>query len=161
MNVHNNKKGFTIIEVVLVLAIAALIFLMIFIALPALQKGQRDTARKQDATTISAALGTFRSNRSGSMPSVSTTTTGGTSTAAPAAGSFNDFKDKYLKKLSQIDVAKVKSTASTASAPASTALDDDGAEVRLGKNCDDAASSRYASIYVKMESSGDVVCTDA
>ncbi len=30
-----NKKGFTIIEVVLVLAIAALIFLMVFIALPA------------------------------------------------------------------------------------------------------------------------------
>ncbi|OYX35483.1 hypothetical protein B7Z00_05080, partial [Candidatus Saccharibacteria bacterium 32-50-10] len=30
------QKGFTIIEVVLVLAIAALIFLMVFIALPAL-----------------------------------------------------------------------------------------------------------------------------
>ena len=30
------KKGFTIIEVVLVLAIAGLIFLMVFIALPAL-----------------------------------------------------------------------------------------------------------------------------
>ncbi len=40
------EKGFTIIEVVLVLAIAALIFLMVFIALPALQRNQRDTARK-------------------------------------------------------------------------------------------------------------------
>jgi prepilin-type N-terminal cleavage/methylation domain-containing protein len=38
-----NKKGFTIIEVVLVLAIAALIFLMVFSALPALQRNQRDT----------------------------------------------------------------------------------------------------------------------
>lgn len=41
-----NTKGFTIIEVVLVLAIAGLIFLMVFIALPALQRGQRDTQRR-------------------------------------------------------------------------------------------------------------------
>ncbi|MBP6925380.1 prepilin-type N-terminal cleavage/methylation domain-containing protein [Candidatus Saccharibacteria bacterium] len=33
---NQTKKGFTIIEVVLVLAIAGLIFLMVFIALPAL-----------------------------------------------------------------------------------------------------------------------------
>ncbi|MCL2869540.1 prepilin-type N-terminal cleavage/methylation domain-containing protein, partial [Candidatus Saccharibacteria bacterium] len=34
------RQGFTIIEVVLVLAIAGLIFLMVFIALPALQRSQ-------------------------------------------------------------------------------------------------------------------------
>ena len=42
------KKGFTIIEVVLVLAIAGLIFLMVFVALPQLQSSQRDTQRRQD-----------------------------------------------------------------------------------------------------------------
>lgn len=41
------KNGFTIIEVVLVLAVAGLIFLMIFLALPALQRSQRDTQRKK------------------------------------------------------------------------------------------------------------------
>lgn len=51
-----NSKGFTIIEVVLVLAIAALIFLMIFVALPALQRSQKDTSRKQDASIISSAI---------------------------------------------------------------------------------------------------------
>ncbi|RKV92712.1 MAG: prepilin-type N-terminal cleavage/methylation domain-containing protein, partial [Candidatus Saccharimonas sp.] len=45
-------RGFTIIEVVLVLAIAALIFLMVFIALPALQASQRDTARKSDVSIV-------------------------------------------------------------------------------------------------------------
>lgn len=55
-------KGFTIIEVVLVLAIAALIFLMVFIALPALQANQRDTARKNDASTVAAAVQSFASN---------------------------------------------------------------------------------------------------
>lgn len=37
-NQNLTKKGFTIIEVVLVLAIAGLIFLMVFLALPALQR---------------------------------------------------------------------------------------------------------------------------
>ena len=45
---RNSKKGFTISEVVLVLAIGGLIFLMVFIALPALQRSQRDTQRKDD-----------------------------------------------------------------------------------------------------------------
>ena len=46
-SLKKNKKGFTIIEIVLVLAIAGLIFLMIFVALPALQRSQRDTQRKK------------------------------------------------------------------------------------------------------------------
>lgn len=44
------RTGFTIIEVVLVLAIAGLIFLMIFIALPSLQRSQRDQTRKNDVS---------------------------------------------------------------------------------------------------------------
>lgn len=61
-------RGFTIIEVVLVLAIAALIFLMIFIALPALQRGQANTARKSDASTIASAINTYRTNTNGRLP---------------------------------------------------------------------------------------------
>ena len=48
--------GFTIIEVALVLAIAGLIFLVVFLALPALQKSQRDTARRQDVAKAVAAI---------------------------------------------------------------------------------------------------------
>lgn len=50
------KRGFTIIEVVLVLAIAGLIFLMVFIALPALQRSQRNTRRREDISRISTAV---------------------------------------------------------------------------------------------------------
>lgn len=50
------KQGFTIIEVVLVLAIAGLIFLAIFIALPALQRAQRDQARKNDVGLVADAI---------------------------------------------------------------------------------------------------------
>lgn len=72
MNAQHKEKGFTIIEVVLVLAIAGLIFLMVFIALPALQRNQRDTARKNDVSTVAAAVSSFVSNNRGRFPTTST-----------------------------------------------------------------------------------------
>lgn len=68
MNKTISNKGFTIIEVVLVLAIAGLIFLMVFVALPALQSGQRDTARKNDASAVVSAVNTFMSGNKGAFP---------------------------------------------------------------------------------------------
>ena len=56
------NPAFTIIEVVLVLAIAGLIFLMVFIALPALQRNQRDAQRKRDIDRLYSAITRYRSN---------------------------------------------------------------------------------------------------
>ena len=58
----NSKQGFTIIEVVLVLAIAGLIFLMVFVALPALQRSQRDTARRNDMSRVDTSLIQYQTN---------------------------------------------------------------------------------------------------
>lgn len=69
MNVQHKQKGFTIIEVVLVLAIAGLIFLMVFIALPALQRSQRDTQRKNDLSRAITAVNNYQSNNRGVLPS--------------------------------------------------------------------------------------------
>lgn len=89
MNVQkNNEKGFTIIEVVLVLAIAALIFLMVFIALPALQRSQRDTQRKNDLGRVQTALQSFQSNNRNKLPAFISGS--GTLTSA-------QFIDQYLK----------------------------------------------------------------
>ena len=66
MNKHKQQAaGFTIIEVVLVLAIAGLIFLMVFIALPALQRNQRDAQRKNDMAAFLDAYERCRSNNKG------------------------------------------------------------------------------------------------
>ena len=62
------KPAFTIIEVVLVLAIAGLIFLMVFIALPALQRNQRDTQRKNDIDRFLTAVQNYQSNNKGVVP---------------------------------------------------------------------------------------------
>ena len=69
-----SKKGFTIIEVVLVLAIAGLIFLMVFIALPNLQRSQRDTQRRNDYSALSAGLVQYMTNNNGKMPAACTAT---------------------------------------------------------------------------------------
>lgn len=70
MNIKQKKKegGFTIIEVVLVLAIAGLIFLMVFIALPALQRSQRDTQRKNDLSRAQTAVNNYRTSNRNALP---------------------------------------------------------------------------------------------
>ncbi len=65
--------GFTIIEVVLVLAIAGLIFLMVFIALPQLQAAQRNTQRREDMSKLNSAIVQFQANNNGKIPNQNAT----------------------------------------------------------------------------------------
>lgn len=60
--------GFTIIEVVLVLAIAGLIFLMVFIALPSLQRSQRDTERRNKMANVQTKVMDYQNNNNGKLP---------------------------------------------------------------------------------------------
>ena len=69
MITQQNKKGFTIIEVVLVLAIAGLIFLMVFVALPALQRGQRDSQRRSNISRFMSQINSYQTNNGGRVPS--------------------------------------------------------------------------------------------
>jgi prepilin-type N-terminal cleavage/methylation domain-containing protein len=75
MSINLNRKGsgFTIIEVVLVLAIASIIFLLVFLAVPALQASQRDTARKNDVARVVTALANYAGNNSGKVSGISAT----------------------------------------------------------------------------------------
>ena len=61
---RGTRSGFTIIEVVLVLAIAGLIFLMVFIALPVLQRSQRDTERRSAVGRVASQIQQYQTNKS-------------------------------------------------------------------------------------------------
>lgn len=63
------QRGFTIIEVALVLAIAGLIFVVIFLAFPALQNSQKDTTRKQDVARVISALQSYTADHEGVVQS--------------------------------------------------------------------------------------------
>ena len=103
MKTTNNKKGFTIIEVVLVLAIAGLIFMMVFLALPALQRSQRDTERSNVIARMVTALNNYQANNRGALPKGEDYVIGhskeipktGTSTTTDTK-SWDYFYDKYL-----------------------------------------------------------------
>lgn len=62
------KNGFTIIEVALVLAIAGLIFLMVFVALPQLQRQQRDSRRRDDILSFLETVKKYQTNNRGALP---------------------------------------------------------------------------------------------
>jgi len=69
---HTNSRkslgGFTIIEVLIVLAIAGLILLIVFLAVPALQRNSRNTQRRSDVAKVLAAAQEWTNNNNGTWP---------------------------------------------------------------------------------------------
>ena len=61
-------RGFTIIEVMIVLAIAGLIMLIVFLAVPALQRNSRNTQRRRDVAALLAAVSEYSNNNNGILP---------------------------------------------------------------------------------------------
>ena len=63
-----NNKGFTIVEVLIVLAIAGVILATILLAVPALQRNSRNTNSKQAATQVIADITDATSANNGAVP---------------------------------------------------------------------------------------------
>jgi prepilin-type N-terminal cleavage/methylation domain-containing protein len=155
MNVQqkNKEKGFTIIEVVLVLAIAGLIFLMVFIALPSLQRGQRDAQRKTDLSRALTKISDYQSNNRNSLPS-----------------DWGDFSDKYLKvgndtfvDPSGTDYAFIAKTGSGSEVTGEFKDEQGKVYYTIGTTCGDdgkvtAAGGRKVSLRMKLEGGG-VACS--
>lgn len=66
------QEGFTIIEVMIVLAIAGLILVVVLIAVPQLQKNQRNQARQSLASRIVTEINNFTGNNAGLPPTAAT-----------------------------------------------------------------------------------------
>ncbi len=142
------QRGFTIIEVVLVLAIAGLIFLMVFLALPALQRSQRDTARRSSLSTFTAQVTQFQANNKGAVP----TTAGVAAFVSGYMGSnWNDPATGSAYPVAANDAAV--DTATTAGTYFYTAGSVCNGEAITG------AGGRNFAIRMKLEGSG-VACMD-
>ena len=97
-NLLKKDKGFTLIEIVLVLAIAGLLLVIVFLAVSGAQRNRRDTQRKNDLSRIAAQVESYASNNNGCYPdSAAFAGCGGASTWAAfvgttyiTAGNFND-----------------------------------------------------------------------
>jgi type IV pilus assembly protein PilA len=71
-NLKKKQEGFTIIEVMIVLVIAAVILLIVFLAIPALQRNSRNTQRKNDVSAYLGAVAEWSNNSGGNVPSAAT-----------------------------------------------------------------------------------------
>ncbi len=76
-SLKNRTSGFTIIEVLIVLAIAGLIMLIVFLAVPALQRNSRNTTSRNEAAGLLGAVSEFTSNNNGKLPAASVSSTSG------------------------------------------------------------------------------------
>ena len=95
-NSSNHRKGFTIIEVSLVIAIAGLILMMVFIALPAVQRGERDAERREDGTTLLAALKKYQTNNRGGLPAGTSAEVSSSTASSDGNRDWVVFYKKYL-----------------------------------------------------------------
>jgi prepilin-type N-terminal cleavage/methylation domain-containing protein len=86
-------EGFTIIEVMIVLAIAGLIMVIVFIAVPQLQRNQRDNARQSIANRTKAEIETYAGNNQGTYPFLNTCT------GAGASAEWCDFITRYINSV--------------------------------------------------------------
>ena len=99
------KGGFTIIEVVLVLAVAGLIFAMAFIAVPSLQRSQRDNDRRDDMLTFVSEVKRYQTSNRGNLPGSGDTLpkqvvwSSDWETTKPAANTWAGFYNSYLGKM--------------------------------------------------------------
>ena len=69
---NDKEKGFTIVEVMIVLAIAGLVLAIVFIAVPALQRNSRDSQRRGDISALRGGINTWSGNNNGDVPSTAT-----------------------------------------------------------------------------------------
>jgi len=156
MNVQQKTKGFTIIEVVLVLAIAGLIFLIVFLALPALQRSQRDTQRRSDVGRAIAAIQSYQSNNSGAVPK-DFNGVGGVDPSTETniigsnyLGTFNDptTQNSYtsVETLTTLTAANKTTIANSAGTGNIYAV--------AGRNCDNTAATGRIAVLVGLESGG-------
>ena len=93
----NNKKGFTLIEVVLVLAIGGLIFLLAFLAFQQVSTNRRDTARRADAGRVLAELQNYKADNNRYPQGSANVGYGPWSLGAAADNDTKTFFNSYMK----------------------------------------------------------------
>jgi prepilin-type N-terminal cleavage/methylation domain-containing protein len=88
-NLLKKEKGFTLIEIVLVLAIAGLLLVIVFLAVSGAQRSRRDTQRKNDLSRIAAQVESYASNNGGKYPTPDAAAGTGFQVVLAPAGAYN------------------------------------------------------------------------
>lgn len=152
-NRDSDQSGFTIIEVMIVLAIAGLIILIVFLAIPALQRNARNTETRSEVSRILGATSEFVSNRNGTQPTPSTSTTSGSDAAAV----------KDLAATKNITTIVIEAENGTTAPGASQAVIRLAAKCNAANNETDPGTGRQIAIVYQAENSSGTItsCTQS
>lgn len=143
---ESKNKGFTIIEVMIVLAIAGLIILIVLLAVPALQRNGRNTAIKNDAAAVSGAIAEFKSNNEGQSPTIDATHPATVTTKVTVSGAAGTTPTEA--KVQQDTTA----TGKTGTGPAAADKIPFGEIwVYKGARCDASVAARAISVWYSVE----------
>lgn len=161
------SKGFTIIEVVLVLAIAGLIFLMVFVALPSLQRGQRDAQRKNDVTRINSQMEAYKSSNRNDIPSETkmiASSTGFVTRYLKGSGSVagDEYKDPSTGEGYTINTGETEPSQGQINYQVGRICGEDGAAVASvgsGSSLERATARNYV-LRIHLENQGSPYCVD-
>jgi prepilin-type N-terminal cleavage/methylation domain-containing protein len=93
LNKNKTQSGFTIIEVMIVLAIAGLILVVVLVAIPQLQRNQRNESRRSVASRIVTEINNYAGNNNGDLPIADTSDADPKNLATPndATGFFGRY----------------------------------------------------------------------
>ncbi|HVV25456.1 MAG TPA: prepilin-type N-terminal cleavage/methylation domain-containing protein [Candidatus Saccharimonadales bacterium] len=160
-----NSEGFTIIEVMIVLAIAALILLIVLLAVPALQRNSRNTTIKNDAASVAGAINTYESDNNGATPSSISSTNGKVTIANGTCASPGTTAETVNVNGSTAVVCNTTPTAGLkigADIGTDTTIPTSTIQVQTGHSCPDngnavstaPASARSVALYYLTETSG-------
>jgi prepilin-type N-terminal cleavage/methylation domain-containing protein len=138
---RKRKEGFTIIEVLIVLAIAGLILLVVFLAVPALQRNSRNTAMKNDVQNVVGGTTEFQNANSGTMP----TSVAGTGTVNYTGGAGTNATSIKVQG----------TTAVTTVAATQTNVPNGEIHVWLGHRCDGTVNTRAIAAFYSIETTAD------
>ena len=159
---EKSTGGFTIIEVMIVLAIAGLILLIVFLAVPALQRASRNTQRKNDASAVAGAVANFISNNGGSLPQGIGQDSADASSIDVCAVSGCGSGNKESAKLGYYTYSSTNTTLVSTGTPATPTKDQ--LIIDTGYSCNptntgisSTPSSRSAAILFAVESTGSTV----
>ncbi|MBA3758302.1 type II secretion system protein [Candidatus Saccharibacteria bacterium] len=139
------EEGFTIIEVLIVLAIAGLILLIVFLAVPALQRNSRNTATKNDAQNVLGGVSEYAGANNGAIP-----------TGIAGTGTVN-YTGPAGTNPTSINIQGSTTVSSVATAPAATAPALGTIVVSRGFKCNGTASPRAVAALYSIETTGATV----
>ncbi len=115
-------SGFTIIEVLIVLAIAGLIMLIVFLAVPALQRNARNTQRRNDIGSVLSGITEFTNDNQGTLPTGIAIAGNGTSTYSAAGATSVDGAKLGFYSNGNVTVTNVVGNTTPAVAPTDKAV---------------------------------------